>query len=256
MQLEDKMRKLEYFSQVTIPPNMWVIVRVDGNKFSKLTKQLKFEKPYDINFQALMVNTAMHIADHTGAIFTETHSDEISLLFPPEWDFFGRRAEKISSICAGLASSKFSLQIQQAIQFDGKIWMAATKEEVLEYYTWRALDSSRNALYGYCFYKMLEDGYSNTKATTELMNKNDAWKNEFLFQKGINYNDVPAWQKRGVGIYWDTYEKEGFNPITKEKVLVNRRNLHADYNMPMKGLYQEFIQKIMDSHESKALNKV
>ncbi|MFW9994665.1 MAG: hypothetical protein ACFFD4_21665 [Candidatus Odinarchaeota archaeon] len=30
-----------------------------------------------------------------------------------------------------------------------------------------------------------------------------AGKNELLFQKrGINYHNLPNWQKRGVGLYW------------------------------------------------------
>jgi tRNA(His) 5'-end guanylyltransferase len=38
------------------------------------------------------------------------------------------------------------------------------------------------------------------------------YKNELLFQNGINFNDVPTWQKRGTGVYWETFQKEGFNP--------------------------------------------
>jgi tRNA(His) guanylyltransferase len=34
-------------------------------------------------------------------------------------------------------------------------------------------------------------------------------KNELLFQHGINYNDLPNWQKRGTGLYWEDYEKIG-----------------------------------------------
>ena len=33
------------------------------------------------------------------------------------------------------------------------------------------------------------------------MQFDDFFKNELLFQKGINYNDLPGWQKKGVGVY-------------------------------------------------------
>ncbi len=34
-------------------------------------------------------------------------------------------------------------------------------------------------------------------------------KNELLFARGINFNDVPLWQKHGVGIYWDAVSRSG-----------------------------------------------
>jgi tRNA(His) guanylyltransferase len=40
-----------------------------------------------------------------------------------------------------------------------------------------------------------------------------AAKNELLFQNGVNFNDLPNWQKRGVGLYWETFEKQGVIPL-------------------------------------------
>ena len=54
-------------------------------------------------------------------------------------------------------------------------------------------------------------------ATSELEGKSVGYKNELLFQKGINYNDLPSWQKRGIGIYFRDIEKEGYNPVNDEK---------------------------------------
>ena len=51
------------------------------------------------------------------------------------------------------------------------------------------------------------------------MQFDDFFKNELLFQKGINYNDLPGWQKKGVGVYFKDIEKEGFDPIKKPKKL-------------------------------------
>jgi tRNA(His) 5'-end guanylyltransferase len=33
---------------------------------------------------------------------------------------------------------------------------------------------------------------------------------ELLFQHGINFNDLPNWQKRGIGLYWETYDKPAY----------------------------------------------
>jgi len=66
-------------------------------------------------------------------------------------------------------------------------------------------------------------------------------KNELLFQKGINFNDIPNWQKRGVGIYWEEYHKDAVNQKTGEAVKVVRNRLKIDYELPMKDEYSQFI---------------
>lgn len=56
-----------------------------------------------------------------------------------------------------------------------------------------------------------------------------AFKNELLFQRGINFNDLPVWQRRGIGLYWKEYQKIGYNPITGQDVSTTRRDVFVDY---------------------------
>lgn len=73
-----------------------------------------------------------------------------------------------------------------------------------------------------------------------------AEKNELLFQHGVNFNDVPNWQKRGIGLYWEVYDKPSVNPLTGEHVLARRRRVKVDYELPMKDQYGEFILRLID----------
>ena len=76
-------------------------------------------------------------------------------------------------------------------------------------------------------------------------------KNELLFSKGINYNDLPNWQKRGVGVSFQEISKESFNPVKKEKVFTVRRELTVDYNLPLGDEYRQFIlEKLAETAES------
>jgi tRNA(His) 5'-end guanylyltransferase len=52
-----------------------------------------------------------------------------------------------------------------------------------------------------------------------------AAKNELLFQHGINFNDLPNWQKRGIGLCWETYEEVGANPVTGQSATAARRRI-------------------------------
>ena len=75
----------------------------------------------------------------------------------------------------------------------------------------------------------------------QLTGKSVAFKNELLFQHGINFNDLPAWQRRGAGVYYTSRTKEGFNPLTNERVTAERRVLFTDLELPIGDKYREFV---------------
>jgi len=74
-------------------------------------------------------------------------------------------------------------------------------------------------------------------------------KMRVLFQYGINFNELPNWQKRGIGIYWRNTQKAGINPKTNERVLADRRELFVNYDLPMREDYNRFISEIIDRNE-------
>ncbi len=84
------------------------------------------------------------------------------------------------------------------------------------------------------------------EATRELSGKSLAYKNELLFQHGINYNDLPAWQKRGQGVYFRNVQKEGVDPRTNTKVLTERRELYTDLELPLGTEYRKFVLKFLE----------
>ena len=87
------------------------------------------------------------------------------------------------------------------------------------------------------------------EATRELSGKSLAYKNELLFQHGINYNDLPAWQKRGQGVYFRNVQKEGVDPRTNTKVLTERRELYTDLELPLGTEYRKFVLKFLEDEK-------
>jgi tRNA(His) guanylyltransferase len=77
--------------------------------------------------------------------------------------------------------------------------------------------------------------------------KFDDLKNEILFSNGINFNDLPNWQKRGIGLYWIQEERTGYNPKEKVEVKVMRNIIKIDYELPMKDDYIAFIASIIET---------
>jgi tRNA(His) 5'-end guanylyltransferase len=74
-----------------------------------------------------------------------------------------------------------------------------------------------------------------------------AEKNELLFSYGINFNDLPNWQKRGVGLYWKKENKVGHNPLTGKDTNTERNVIFVDYDLPMRDEYSDFIKSKLDS---------
>lgn len=195
-EFESKMRSLEMFHSLRFLPGAWVILRLDGRGFSRLTES-RFEKPFDPQFHAYMVQTAQAVLAELQGIYAYTESDEISVLFPRDWALFDRELEKAVSLSAGLSSATFSLACATPAHFDSRAWLGAEDAQVIDYFRWRQADAARCALNGWCYWTLRKAGQNVTQATKELQGASVADKNELLFRHGINFNDLPAWQRRG-----------------------------------------------------------
>ena len=92
-----------------------MVARIDGRSFTRLTKDVhRFDAPYDERFRDLMVDTVAHLMDcGFRVLYGYTQSDEISLLFHPEADAFGRKLRKLNSVLAGEASAQFSVLLNR-----------------------------------------------------------------------------------------------------------------------------------------------
>ena len=224
-ELDHKMRVFETAHDYCILPGLYIVTRLDGRSFTRLTKEKhSFETPFDDRFRDYMIGTTRHLMDCGFRIlYGYTESDEISLLFHPEEQSFGRKMRKLNSILAGEASAAFSVSLGDLASFDCRLSQLPTLDGVADYFRWRQEDAHRNALNGYCYWTLRQHGQDARQATQVLVGASVAQKNELLFQHGINFNDVPDWQKRGVGLYWEDYAKAGINPQTGETVTANRR---------------------------------
>jgi tRNA(His) 5'-end guanylyltransferase len=192
-----------------------------------------------------MVKTASALLESLQATFVYTESDEISVLLPRAADLFDREVEKLVSLSAARASATLSLLLGEVVEFDARVWVGSSDDAVVDYFMWRQADATRCALNGWAYWTLRRDGKTATAATAMLEGASVAEKNEILFARGINFNTVPAWQRRGTGIYWETYEKDGHNPKTGQAVKAKRRRIKANEALPVKAAYARFVREII-----------
>jgi tRNA(His) guanylyltransferase len=240
------MKECEIYSSLKVPCTSKLVVRLDGRNFSQLSRKLEFEKPYDWEFVKIISNAAFQLFQEFNPLFIYTFSDEVSLLLE-EIPFAGR-VEKINSVMASFLSSsftynlmdnkKFSLGLNEEglkeispISFDSRV-IPLSDKGIVEYFQERQLEAWRNCLNGYAYWTLREE-YSKAEAIEILHKKKSSQLHDLLFDKDINLAQMPAWQRRGVGIYKQKVEVEGLNPLTNEKVTSERKKIFVDWDLPL-----------------------
>ncbi|HVJ66363.1 MAG TPA: tRNA(His) guanylyltransferase Thg1 family protein [Caulifigura sp.] len=247
--LDRQMRVFETSHDFCVLPDMFIVARLDGRGFTRLTKELQpFETPFDERFRDLMVETARSLMTcGFGIRYAYQQSDEISLLFEPQDQSFGRKERKIVSLLAGQASAEFSVRLGTPCSFDCRVVQLPNPSRVIDYFRWRSEDAARNALSAYCYWTLRKEGFDAQAATDRCRGLSVAQRNELLYQRGINFNDTPLWQRRGIGVLWETHETLAANAVTGEPVPVERRRLRIESVLPMKEEYSQFIEQLLSN---------
>jgi tRNA(His) 5'-end guanylyltransferase len=246
--LDKKMRVYETAHDFCVSPNIFMVARIDGRGFTRLTKDVcQFEAPFDQRFRDLMVATTTHLMTcGFRVIYGYTQSDEISLLLHRDTEVFNRKLRKYDSILAGEASAKFSVLLGNVAAFDCRISQLPTPQLVVDYFMWRQEDAHRNALNAHSYWALRKSGVPMAQATAKLKRLAVAEKHELLFSEfGINFNDIPAWQKKGIGCYVETYAKTGTNLKTGESTTTERKRIKVDLDLAMKEDYALFIKTLL-----------
>lgn len=206
----DRMKGYENTFRMKLPKRMPVIIRIDGKAFHTYTKGM--EKPFDKDLTYAMWETCKYLAQNImGCKLAYTQSDEISLLLT-NYDklttesWFDNNLQKIVSVSSSLATAKFNEIMReeypekQFALFDARAWVLP-KDEVCNYFLWRQQDATKNSI------SMVAQANFPHNQLQGL--NGDQMQDKLFLEKGINWNDIPTWQKRGACIKKIYFEKNG-----------------------------------------------
>jgi len=124
LDLDKRMKQYEKDYDNRIEYNKHLLIRLDGHKFSKFTKNL--DKPFDELFTRAMIDTTKDLAKKFGSYTSFTQSDEITLMIPMSYieeeveitnnQIFAGRCQKIASLTASYCTLRFNYHWEKAIE--------------------------------------------------------------------------------------------------------------------------------------------
>ncbi|MDQ1814941.1 tRNA(His) guanylyltransferase Thg1 family protein [Massilia sp. CCM 9210] len=246
-ELDTQMRRYETANDRHVERGIYMVARIDGRSFTKLTKEkISFEAPFDVRFRELMAETTRHLMNcGFKVVYGYTESDEISLLFDLDIDAYGRKLRKYNSILAGEASAKFSLMLGELAAFDCRICELPDRKVVVDYFRWRNEDAHRNGLNAHCYWMLRKEGVAKGAAAAQIEGRTIEDKVALLASRGIDFHTLPSWQLRGTGFYWVDEEKRGYNPKEQLEVVSSKRVIKTDLYLPVGEAYGDFVRGIL-----------
>ena len=212
MNLHERMKQYEAVSQTYLMRRTPVIIRLDGVAFHTFTKD--FDKPFDVVLGATMQTTTRYLVNNIqGCVLGYTQSDEISLVLQDykklDTDaWFGYNVQKLVSVSAKMATDEFRRAFDNAscggayaetrrywdamrymnVGFDSRCFNLPF-EEVNNYLIDRQQDAERNSI------NLLGQQYYSQKELDGI--KSNELQNKLFTEQGVNWNDLPDYQKRG-----------------------------------------------------------
>lgn len=210
--LGDRMKRYERPWAGVLPPNSWVVVRVDGRAFHTWTRHC--DRPFDERVHASMVAASAALAcDISGFRLAYTQSDEASFLFTDTAThdsqlWFGGEVSKIVSIAAAAFTAHFNAAYATGVgemrpaMFDARVFTIPA-DDAANAFVWRQRDWERNSL------QMLARYHFSHR---DLTGKGRNDMHEMLHSIGVNWANLPDHWKNGTTLY----TQGGMGPFRSE----------------------------------------
>lgn len=200
--LGDRMKAHENVPKLSLMGRTPVIVRLDGRAFHSYTKTMP--RPFYEPLHRCMLEATEYLVNEVDTcVLGYTQSDEVSLLLK---DFttirtqawFDNAQQKIVSNTASMFTAIFNELAPKYIDpqylkyrfgiFDSRAF-SIPEADVCNYFLWRQQDATRNSING------VGQAHFSQK---QLNGKNtDEVQHMLLTEKNVNWNDFPAWARRG-----------------------------------------------------------
>jgi len=186
------------FSPEVMIPTLPVIIRLDGNNFSRWTHGL--DRPFDARLTELMVETTKYLVKETNAVVGYTQSDEITLiLYSPNRKkaiYNDGKKQKILSKLSSKCVTFFNNKRQELLPehnktaiFDCRIYQTPSLHDACVQLLWRENDATKNSK-SMLAQSLFPHDYLQNLNGSQLQDK-------MMLEKNVNWNNLETKFKRG-----------------------------------------------------------
>ena len=261
--LAQRIKKYEHAYSFELPIRTPVLIRLDGKAFSTFTKG--FKQPFSVLFKYCMIEAAKELCKNIQTTqIAYTQSDEITLLLVERGEntepWFSKNIQKMVSVSSSICTSAFNkalyisllsgvfenpftnemCQISEEYAdaladkpfkafFDSRAF-CVPEFEVNNVFIFRQRDAIRNSMQALA---------CNNFSNKDLQNKNTRTMKEMLAnEKGIIYDDLPAYFQHGVCIVKETYHPDDNKDVTRTRWV-------ADVEIPLCEKDKSYINRYL-----------
>lgn len=215
-ELGERVKAAEREREYKVPAGSYIVLRLDGKAFSRLTKDLR--KPLDVRFNDAMDAVALRLCENIlGAKAAYVQSDEITLLVT-DWERNERNPDvgkvrehwmagdhqKLVSLSASLAGAHFTVELLKRVSdmdfeedvlpgiFDSRMLSFKGDDEgrsaALDVFRWRHMDCEKNSVSAVA---------RNEFSSDDLRGVDTHGRKNMLTSVGKSWEQIPAGARNG-----------------------------------------------------------
>ncbi len=234
--LADELVSFEVFTGRDLVPGRPLVARLIGRRFDAILDGIGYQKPYDAAFGKHMVKTLSHLLTALGCSFGYAEQTELSLFAVSG----GGDARRLLSRIAGEGSAKLSLLLGAVSTFEARLYELPDVPVAVDYFRWRQREAHLRAVDRYCLHVLGQSGSEPEGAERIIEGLGPDEKIELLRQNGLDFQTVPAWQRRGATI---ALRQNGTAAPTGEGD--PRARLVVDLNLPAEDEFGGYLRPLL-----------
>jgi tRNA(His) 5'-end guanylyltransferase len=216
-------------------PGRPLVARLIGRRFDALLDGVGYAKPYDATFGKTMVKTLSYLLTALGASFGFAEQTELSLFAIAG----GGDARRLLARIAGEGSAKLSLLLGNVCTFETRLYQFEDSKLAVDYFRWRQESAFNRAVDRYCLFVLGQSGTELAAAERIISGLGPDEKVELLRQNGLEFQGVPAWQRRGASVVLRAHPNGGDGNGD------SRGRLVVDLNLPSEADFSDYLRPIL-----------
>lgn len=195
--LPEQIAPYEVFADCPLISGTPLVAHLLGRRFEQRLNERSGQQPFDSDFQKALLKSLSHLCAVLGCSFGYADRTDLLLYAVSQ----GSDARRLLSRLAGESSAKLSLLLGDVYTFDVRLFEIPSVELARTYFLWQRRRAESAAIERYATHTLLELGTATKSIPNILSGLDNEQRIALLRQNGVDYPELPAWQRYGSAVY-------------------------------------------------------